>query len=296
MISIIIPVYNAEKTLKECIDSILLQYYRNFELILVDDGSKDSSSQLCDEYAGKDSRVIVLHKENGGVSSARNAGLNIAKGEWITFIDSDDYITKGYFEGVEDATEDVLFKKNQWQRKDGILPGTVITEKAISSLTEFLSEYITDSIIRGPVFKFYRTDILGDLRFLPDMKIGEDAEFVFRYLAQCRTYRLLSRGEYIIRAAEEPDEVKYAITVNYAINSLNHLLDAYEKLINTHPLGLAPFARYLAYFKRISKPEWHKKPSLWYRNEDIHCFYKYVWKDLEWKQKVKYLLVRWFCW
>ncbi len=243
MISIIIPVYNAEKTLKECIDSILLQYYRNFELILVDDGSKDASSQLCDEYAGKDSRVIVLHKENGGVSSARNAGLNIAKGEWITFIDSDDYITDGYFDGVEDATEDVLFKKYQWLRKDGLFAGTDIKEKETSPLTEFLSKYITDSIVRGPVFKFYRKDVLGSLRFFPDMKIGEDAQFVFRYLAKCKTYCVLSRGEYIVRAAEEPDEVKYAISVDYAINSLHHLLDAYEELIKTHPLGRAPFAR-----------------------------------------------------
>lgn len=294
MISIIIPVYNAEKTLKECVDSILTQSYRNFELILVDDGSKDTSSKICDEYASQDNRIIVIHKQNGGVSSARNTGLNIVKGEWITFIDADDFITEGYFDGVEDATEDVLFKKYQWLRKEGILPGTVVTEKTNSSLTEFLSEYITDSIIRGPVFKFYRTDILGDLRFLPDMKIGEDAEFVFRYLAQCRTYCLLSRGEYIVRAAEEPDEVKYAISVDYAINSLHHLLDAYEELIKTHPLGRAPFTRYLAYFKRISKPEWHKKPSLWYRNEDILRFYKYTWKDLAWKQKVKYLFIRWF--
>ena len=262
----------------------------------MDDGSKDSSSQLCDEYAGKDSRVIVLHKENGGVSSARNAGLNIAKGEWITFIDSDDYITKGYFDGMEEAKEDVIFKNYQWLRKDGLYPDTIVTEKANSSLTAFISEYITDSRVRSPWSKFYKKNIIGSLRFLSDMKIGEDAQFVFQYLAKCQSYSLLPNGEYIVRAAEEPDEVKYAITVDYAINSLHHLLDAYEELIKTHPLGRAPFARYLAYFKRISKPEWHKKPSLWYRNEDINCFYKYVWMDLGWKQKVKYLLMRWLCW
>ena len=128
------------------------------------------------------------------------------------------------------------------------------------------------------------------------MKIGEDAQFVFRYLAKCKTYRLLSRGEYIVRAAEEPDEVKYAITVDYAINSLYHLLDAYNELIKTYPLGRSPFTRYLAYFKRISKPEWNKKPSLWYRNQDIHVLYQYVWEDLSLKQKFKYLLMRWLCW
>lgn len=296
MISVIVPVYNAEKTLNECVDSILSQSYQEFELILVDDGSKDASPKICDQYAAQKTGVIVIHKINGGVSSARNAGLDIAKGKWITFIDADDYITEGYFDGVEDATEEVLFKKYLWLRKNGVLASTNIKEKATFSLTEYLSENITDSIIRCPWGKFYKKNLLCNLRFLTDMKIGEDAQFVFRYLAKCRTYRLLSRGEYIVRAAEEPDEVKYAITVNYAINSLHHLLDAYEDLIKTHPLGRAPLARYLAYFKRISKPEWHKKPSLWYRNEDILRFYKYAWKDLEWKQKVKYLLIRWFSW
>ena len=93
LISIIVPVYNSEKTLHRCIDSILGQTYRNFELLLINDGSKDRSGEICDEYARKDSRVKVFHKENGGVSSARNVGLDNAKGEWITFCDSDDTVT-----------------------------------------------------------------------------------------------------------------------------------------------------------------------------------------------------------
>ena len=89
MVSIIVPVYNTEKFLHRCIDSILAQTYTDFELLLIDDGSKDSSGAICDEYAVKDARVRVFHKENGGVSSARNLGLDNAKGEWITFVDSD---------------------------------------------------------------------------------------------------------------------------------------------------------------------------------------------------------------
>ena len=90
LISIIIPVYNVEDYIRPCLDSILAQTYTNFEAILVDDGSKDGSGRICDEYAEKDSRFIVVHKENGGVSSARNKGLEIAKGEWVLFCDSDD--------------------------------------------------------------------------------------------------------------------------------------------------------------------------------------------------------------
>ncbi|MBR8729941.1 Undecaprenyl-phosphate 4-deoxy-4-formamido-L-arabinose transferase [Porphyromonas levii] len=94
-LSIIVPVYNVEKYLNECVDSILGQDFTDFELILVDDGSPDNCPAICDEYAEKDNRVIVIHKENGGLSSARNAGIDICKGEYIWFIDSDDYISPG---------------------------------------------------------------------------------------------------------------------------------------------------------------------------------------------------------
>ena len=97
-ISIIVPVYNIEEYLPRCIESILNQTYNNLELILVDDGSKDKSGEICDAYAKKDNRVVVLHKENGGSSSARNAGIAIAKGEYLGFVDSDDYIEPDMYE------------------------------------------------------------------------------------------------------------------------------------------------------------------------------------------------------
>lgn len=96
LISIIVPVYNSEKTLCRCVDSILAQTYQNFELILIDDGSIDQSGKICDDYVRLDSRVRVFHKKNGGVSAARNVGLDNAKGTWLTFIDSDDYIQENY--------------------------------------------------------------------------------------------------------------------------------------------------------------------------------------------------------
>ena len=103
VVSIIVPVYNTEKFLHRCIDSILTQTYTDFELLLIDDGSKDSSGTICDEYAAKDVRVRVFHKENGGVSSARNMGLDNARGEWITFVDSDDWIDDNYLEALYGA-------------------------------------------------------------------------------------------------------------------------------------------------------------------------------------------------
>ena len=98
LISVVVPIYNVEKYLQKCIDSILAQTYRHLEIILVDDGSPDNCGAICDNYAQEDGRVLVIHKKNGGLSSARNAGLEIAKGELIVFIDSDDWIDANYIE------------------------------------------------------------------------------------------------------------------------------------------------------------------------------------------------------
>lgn len=96
LISIIVPVYNVEKYLPRCVDSLLGQTYTNLEIFLVDDGSPDQCGKICDDYAKKDQRIIVIHKKNGGLSDARNVAINVAKGEYITFVDSDDYVASDY--------------------------------------------------------------------------------------------------------------------------------------------------------------------------------------------------------
>ena len=96
MISVIVPIYKVEKYLRRCVDSILNQSYTDFELLLIDDGSPDGCPQICDEYAQQDTRVRVFHKPNGGLSDARNYGLDRMKGEYVSFIDSDDYVGPDY--------------------------------------------------------------------------------------------------------------------------------------------------------------------------------------------------------
>ncbi len=113
LISVIVPVYNVSDYLKECLDSILEQSYSNFELLLVDDGSTDISGRICDDYASMDTRIKVIHKVNGGLSSARNAGLETTQGDYICFVDSDDFIHKDYlkrmYEALEHSTADIAF-------------------------------------------------------------------------------------------------------------------------------------------------------------------------------------------
>ena len=100
LISIIIPIYNAERTLRRCIDSILIQTYKNIEVILINDGSQDSSSQICHEYLLLDDRIVLYETQNKGVSSARNLGLDKMGGEWVTFVDSDDWVNDSYIQNL----------------------------------------------------------------------------------------------------------------------------------------------------------------------------------------------------
>lgn len=105
MISVIVPVYNVKPYLQKCVDSIRNQTYQNLEIILVDDGSTDGSGEMCDEYANKDSRVIALHQKNAGQGAARNLGLDTAHGEWVGFVDADDWIDLNYYEKLVQAAE-----------------------------------------------------------------------------------------------------------------------------------------------------------------------------------------------
>lgn len=290
LISVIVPVYNAEKTLRQCVDSILGQDYRDFELLLIDDGSKDDSPAICDEYARQDERVHVLHKPNGGVSSARNLGLENAHGEWISFVDSDDFLTYGYFDNVDGSVEDLLVRGYK-NFKNGHINDDLSVDyipKGLS-LCVFVENYLLNPILRGPVFKFYKRFLLDGISFNTDMKIGEDAHFVYRYLVKCQSYKLLSGGEYVIRISEVPENVKYSITVDYAVKSLSSLKEVFEEVVQIYHIDRGIFLSYIGYFKRISKSDWKNNKSKWYDNRDIQALYKYVWPNLPWIRRFQIL-------
>ena len=292
LISVIVPVYNAEKTLRRCVDSILSQEFQDFELLLIDDGSKDESPAICDEYAKKDIRVRVFHKKNGGVSSARNLCLDYANGDWITFIDADDEVSNGYLSDISRHSEDVIIKGYKKRFGKTIIESLSTQDIITNSFLDFVSSYITSSLLRGPVYKFYKKNILNNLRFLTDMKIGEDAWFVFNYLARCKTFALSNQGTYFVSVDERPDDVKYAITVDYAVQSLNYLKNAYNQLVQVHGIQKAKFLEYIGYFKRISKADWISDKSKWYSNPQIKLLYDYVWTDLSVKQKLHLIIAR----
>lgn len=289
-LSVIIPVYNAEQTLRECVDSVLTQDYTDFELILIDDGSKDSSLRLCEEFAQSDSRIKVIHKENGGVSSARNRGIEEAKGDRIAFIDADDYIAPSYFSELPLLRGDIIIGSYK-----NIVNGEV--EDTFDclfcrgvELDRVIKSNIHNTILRGPVAKFYRRSIIGDIRFPEDMKVGEDACFVWQYLARCNSIGIAEKSIYYVRLSEVEDSVKYAISVVYAVNSLSNLYHAFKTLNSIHSIGKDKFFSFIGYFKNISKEDWREDPKKWYHNPTIKALYHYVWSDLSLLQKLRLIL------
>ena len=295
-ISIIIPVYNAESTLKQCVESILSQDFEDYELLLIDDGSTDGSSALCDEYMKRDSHVSVVHKKNGGVSSARNVGLQQAKGEWITFIDSDDYVSASYLNAIEGRYEDLIIVPYVWYKSSELKNDERLREysliKGDECIQSFLNNYLTTLIFRGPCAKFFKRRIIGDIRFDELMKVGEDTVFVHCCLTNCSSLYCSHLSSYIVRLSETGASVKYGCSTDYAIASLSSLFKSFEAVKNKWHLDKNLFWNYIIYFKLISREDWMKKYSLWYRNDTVHSFYSYVWKDLPLKHKLKYRFIR----
>lgn len=175
LISVIVPVYNVEKYINRCIDSILSQTYKNLEVILVDDGSKDNSGAICEKYKRIDSRIKVIHKENGGLSSARNAGLDCCTGDYIGFIDSDDWIDENMYQilldnMIEFDTDvsdcEILITNGSVPAKKGKYSRSVLREK------EMLIDYFRKDKV-SVCCKLYKRSVIEKMRF-PVGKINED--------------------------------------------------------------------------------------------------------------------------
>lgn len=203
-VTVIIPVYNAEKYLDECIQSVLDQNFTDFELLLINDGSSDNSAMICDRYAYQDRRVKVFHKKNGGVSSARNLGIENAKGEWITFIDADDYVQENYLDVLN------LQTKTDWIHLD--MEREVISAMGVGlnfenrhyELTDFTSIYALYPHFPEACAKFFKNSIIkmNSLRFNTDLKFGEDSLFNLKYLKFCRLISTSNISKYIYRNGE----------------------------------------------------------------------------------------------
>ncbi len=201
LVSVIIPVYNVKEYLKKCVSSVQNQTYKNLEIILVDDGSPDKSGALCDKLAKKDNRIIVIHKENGGVSNARNTGLDKATGKYVTFVDSDDWLPKNAVEdlvcGIEKNLSDFCFGTGEFVGVTGNNTIQELKDKTFSvdEIDKLIEYHI---ILRSPWAKLYKTDIIknNQIKFSEGIEFGEDRIFVWEYLKYSEKFTAINKNVY----------------------------------------------------------------------------------------------------
>lgn len=238
LISIVVPIYKVEDYLKKCVDSILVQTYKNIEIILVDDGSPDNCGIICDEYQKIDKRICVIHKENGGLSSARNAGLDISKGEYVVFVDSDDSIDNNYIEilyqDIKQNDADIAVPAFCLSYEDGSkvidsrIPHKTIftTEKALECF--LFNGYLTPCVAS----KMWKKSLWSEIR-CPEGKLFED---------QYTTYKLLMQSNKVIYEPQvnyyyfkRSGSIGHSSFSSRTYDLLGGIKEEYENIIKLYP-------------------------------------------------------------
>ena len=202
-ISIIVPVYQVEQYLERCVESLLGQTFRDFECILVDDGSTDASGRMCDEYAGKYDNFTVIHKENGGLSSARNIAIPLAKGEYLCFLDSDDELHPQALERMVSVLEEtgadlVSAPLEEFSTPRALFPALEQVKITLLEQKDFIDNLLPHNFGRICVTacgKLYRREIFREIRY-PEGKIYEDLHVYLKVLLQCRRIAVLDKPLY----------------------------------------------------------------------------------------------------
>lgn len=235
-LSIVIPVYNAEDYLSRCLDSILNQDMNSYEVILVDDGSTDSSTLICDRYSATDPRFRTIHKPNGGVSSARNAGLNLAKGEYVMFVDSDDALAPGALTAMTSGLNGEDFVLGGFiEYIDHIPHRNVAPFETKTYSDDSLAAFFDDNLRRkcemldAPWAKLFRRKSIAVQRFNEELYYAEDKIFVLEFLSRCQTIRTCASVVYHYHL--RPDSLGSDLTSDRHINQLQVFLPLYADLL-----------------------------------------------------------------
>lgn len=240
LISVIVPVYNVEKFLAECLHSVINQTYANLEIILVDDGSKDSSGKICDDYVEKDSRVKVIHQENAGLSAARNAGVEIASGQYIMFVDSDDLIDLDTLQILYDViieTESDISSCNSTSDKTllGEGDGAISVFNSRQSLIRVFND--TNVAVAAPM-KLYKSEIAKAVDFERG-RINEDYYYTVRILTKIKKLAYVERKLYFYRV--NADSITHKTFTDKNLDLL-HAADQVEKVIKEYNPKLVKYS------------------------------------------------------
>jgi len=301
LISVIVPVFKAESYLEKCIESITNQTYKNLEIILVDDGSPDNCPKICDDFANTDNRIKVIHKKNGGVSSARNEGLKAAKGEFVTFVDSDDYILQDYIEksaSFINSNTDLIVSgltiiddlKNtktispKFQKNSPIL-------KDISSFMKFVIDGHFDIVVN----KLYKRTLITS-NFQTGLRLGEDRVFNLDYFKNIKGEINIVNNPgymYIFNTSSACHQKHNDIfeTLKVSLNELKNFLvstfgtfndENYFKLVST----------FIVSCKKRSPSNTQKELNIKLTNESIIKEYLESYKPKTLKEKLKFFLIK----
>lgn len=260
LISVIVPVYKVEAYLDPCVESIVNQTYRNLEIILVDDGSPDRCPEMCDAWAAKDSRIKVVHKENGGASDARNAGLDVFLGDYVTFVDADDLVASDMvevlFKGCVDNGADVsMCALQNFSENAPCLDGrNSSAEKILSG--EFVCTQFFCCYGPNPVSKLFKRSVVKESRFILGRKMGEDAAFTYPILYAQERICFVQRYMYFYRSNPSSATGTYSLNQLDELKTLQEMLSFYEekkesKIYNA--MALEYFARILAHESKMKK-------------------------------------------
>lgn len=199
--SVIIPVYNAEKTLRRCLDSLMAQSIEVAEIILINDGSQDNSLSICKEFESQYENVLVIEQQNSGAAAARNAGLEAASGEFVTFVDSDDYVCSDYFSILsEQSTIDFVIYPYARLREGAVTSITLTRDVLDARGHEDLIVGVIQNRYVGPWNKRFRREIIEkyQIRFQTDLVIGEDFVFGLHYMLHCNSSKGMSKCIYVV--------------------------------------------------------------------------------------------------
>ena len=314
MISIIVPIYNVEKYLSKCIDSILAQTYNDIEVILVDDGSPDNCPMICDEYAQKDNRVIVIHQKNAGVSAARNAGLKAAHGEYIGFVDPDDWISSSMYQEMITALErenaDLAICGYDYYDENGAVDtARRYKEKADEIITqkEFMSRLsdMPPTVRQVTWNKLFRAELLSDISFKKHMHSAEDVLFLSEYSSRICKVIIVHKPHYknLVRTGSATHG---GLTISQLADSFyvhdkmyNTIVKLYPDLKN-HSLAFLLDVCTLKYCE--SKKKIESSPSFEYKQEitSLRKMKGYIKRkaitavfnnEIYWKTRIAYLLL-----
>lgn len=303
--SIIIPIYNVQEYLKECVDSVLTQSFQDFEIILVDDGSPDDSGKICDDYAQQDQRVVVVHKENGGSSSARNAGLKRATGTYVIFLDSDDFyedntlLERLHKEAVESDGDFILFGSKRMQHStrvkqtQGLEDYSIINQIPQKDRMKWLMQ--RDALSAAAYLRGIKRSFLEkySLFFREDFKTGEDLEWMLNCLSNSPTLYGIQGQPYIYRVRDNSHctSEKKSMFWQYRYQAIQYGIEYVSQSKGSLQEKEAIYG-YLAYLYYIFVAECAQEPVPEKRKEAIrHC------KELKWLTKYsigkKSLLCKW---